>query len=42
MQERVAALGGTISLSDRPGAGFTVRVVVPVPPADAPQDRPAP
>jgi signal transduction histidine kinase len=30
MQERVAALGGTMSLHDRPGAGFTVRVVVPV------------
>jgi two-component system sensor histidine kinase UhpB len=42
MQERVAALGGTISLNDRPGAGFTVRIVVPVAPADAPKDRPAP
>ena len=33
MQERVAALGGTISLDDRPGEGFTVRIVVPVEPA---------
>ena len=37
MQERVAALGGTISLHDRPGAGFTVRIVVPVGPAPAPE-----
>jgi signal transduction histidine kinase len=38
MQERVAALGGTISLDDRPGAGFTVRIVVPVEPTQAPND----
>jgi signal transduction histidine kinase len=42
MQERVAALGGTISLSDRPGEGFTVHIIVPVPPADTQPDRPAP
>lgn len=30
MQERVAALGGTIAFDDRPGAGLKVRVVVPV------------
>jgi signal transduction histidine kinase len=30
MQERVAALGGSISFDDRPGAGLRVRVVVPV------------
>ncbi len=35
MQERVAALGGTITLDDRPGAGFTVRIEVPVEPAQA-------
>ncbi len=29
MQERVAALGGTISLDDRSGEGFAVRIVVP-------------
>ncbi len=36
MQERVAALGGTITLDDRPGEGFTVRIEVPVDPAQAP------
>ena len=30
MQERVAALGGSISFDDRPGAGLRVRVIVPV------------
>jgi two-component system, NarL family, sensor histidine kinase UhpB len=41
MQERVAALGGTISLDDHSGAGFTVCVVVPVQAAEAPDhERP--
>ncbi len=40
MQERVAALGGTITLDDRPGAGFTVRIVVPVEPAQAIEGAP--
>jgi two-component system, NarL family, sensor histidine kinase UhpB len=35
MQERVAALGGTIALDDRPGSGFAVRIIVPVPAAEA-------
>jgi two-component system, NarL family, sensor histidine kinase UhpB len=30
MQERVAALGGSISFDDRPGSGLTISVVVPV------------
>jgi len=30
MQERVAALGGSISFDDRPGGGLTVHVIVPV------------
>lgn len=30
MQERVAALGGSISFDDRPDAGLRVRVIVPV------------
>jgi two-component system sensor histidine kinase UhpB len=42
MRERVAALGGSLTLADRPGAGFAVSIVVPVAPADLPQDRPAP
>lgn len=29
MQERVAALGGSILFDDRPGSGLTVRVVIP-------------
>jgi len=40
MQERVAALGGTITLDDRPGAGFTVRIVVPVEPVQATESTP--
>ena len=41
MQERVAALGGSITFEDRPGAGLKVCVVVPVaaeapPPANGP------
>lgn len=42
MRERVAALGGSLTLANRPGAGFAVSIVVPVPPADLPKDRPAP
>lgn len=30
IKERVAALGGSISLDDRPGAGLTLRVTVPL------------
>jgi signal transduction histidine kinase len=30
MQERVAALGGTIAIDNKPGSGLKVRVVVPV------------
>lgn len=33
MKERVAALGGDISFEDRPGAGLTVNVLVPIRPA---------
>jgi len=40
MQERVAALGGTIFLEDNPGAGFTVRVIVPVNAREAPNIEP--
>jgi two-component system sensor histidine kinase UhpB len=42
MRERVAALGGSITLNDRPGTGFVVSVVVPVAPADLPGDQPTP
>ncbi|MEI9900427.1 MAG: ATP-binding protein [Hyphomicrobium sp.] len=38
MQERVAALGGTIAFDDRPGAGLKVRVIVPVIPEEAAGD----
>jgi signal transduction histidine kinase len=40
MQERVAALGGTMSVDDRNGAGFAVRVVVPLDTSYAAQDGP--
>jgi signal transduction histidine kinase len=39
IEERVAALGGTMSLDDRPGAGFKVRVVVPLAPAQGEEDK---
>jgi signal transduction histidine kinase len=39
IEERVAALGGTLSLDDRPGAGFTVRVVVPIAPSEASAEK---
>jgi signal transduction histidine kinase len=39
IEERVAALGGTMSLDDRPGAGFKVRVVVPLASAQAEEDK---
>lgn len=41
MQERVAALGGSISFEDRPGAGLKVSVVVPVglPQAESAEER---
>ena len=40
MQERVAALGGTMSVDDCNGAGFAVRVVVPLDTSYAAQDGP--
>jgi two-component system, NarL family, sensor histidine kinase UhpB len=39
MQERVAALGGSITFDDRPGAGLKVRVVVPVIPEEKTADE---
>ena len=43
MRERVGLYGGTMSAGPRPGGGFEVRVVLPVPPAAGPEaSAPAP